>query len=301
VPSFAVSIATLSLLQAALVALPRSRRFPWAVPESRWWALAPPASIVLVVFGIELLPGSADGLAWLALFAVPPLAALALGALLHGSRPWWALVSVPLFVLAWAAQGSLAGETAATALSALACIALGWLLVSVVPAQWLRWGIYAMAAIDAFLVGAELLQGPSGVLVSADPGGLPRLQVLEFGAARMGFGDAFLAATVGCLLATEPPFAVDGTKTALRVPFSARRQWEGAVLVAALGLSFDLLFFALDTLPATVPVALALALTEWRSRRCDARARAQPSARVADEGDGVDRRKAGERQGDAQP
>jgi hypothetical protein len=292
VPSFAVSIAVLSLLQAALVALPRARpSFGW-MPESAWWALVPAGSIVLVVFGIELLPDSADGLAWLALVAVPPLAALALGALLHGSRPAWALAAVPLFAVAWAAQGSLAGEAAATALSALACVALGWLLVSVVAARWLRWGVYAMAAIDAALIAAELLQGPSGVLVAADPGGLPRLQVLELGAARMGFGDAFLAATVGCLLAT-PPLSADGPKKGARVAFSARRQREGAVLVAALGLSFDLLFFALDTLPATVPVALALALTEWRFRR--------GSVGVADQGDAVDRGEAGDRQGDAQP
>ncbi|HEX5761907.1 MAG TPA: hypothetical protein VFY04_02190 [Solirubrobacterales bacterium] len=246
------------------------------MPRSVWWGLVPPASIVLVVFGIELLPGSADALAWLALLTVPPLAALALGALLRGSRPWWAFAAVPLFALAWAAQGSLAGETAATALTALACVALGWLLVSVVPAHWLRWGIYAMAAIDAVLVGAELLQGPSSVLVAAEPGGLPRLQVLEFGAARMGFGDAFLAATVGCLL------------TRWRA-----RQLEAAAVLAVLGLAFDLLFFALDTLPATVPVALALALVEARSRR--------RSVRVTDQGDGVDRRKAGDRQPDPQP
>ena len=263
-PSFAVSIAALSLLQAALVALPRARApFSW-MPESRWWALVPAGSIVVVVFGIEVLPGSADGLAWLALVAVPPLGALALGWLVHGSRPGWALGAVPLFVLAAVAgQGSLVGETAATVLTALACVSLGWLLGSVVPARWLRWGVYAMAAIDAALVGAELLQGPSGVLVAADPGGLPRLQVLEFGAARMGFGDAFLAATVGCLLATS----ADGTKSGHIGRFSSRRQWEGAVLVAALGLSFDLLFFALDTLPATVPVALALAIVEWDGRR----------------------------------
>jgi hypothetical protein len=256
-PSFALSIATLSLLQAALVALPRPRRFPWAAPESRWWGLVPPASILVVVFGIELLPDSADALAWLALLAVPPLAALALAALVRGARPAAALAVVPLFALAWAAQGSLAGETAAVALSALACVSLGWLLVSVVPARWLRWGIYAMAAIDAVLVAAELLQGPSGVLVGADPGGLPRFQVLEFGAARMGFGDAFLAATVGCLLAASRP-----------------RQLEAAFLLAVLALSFDLLFFAFDTLPATVPVALALALTEARSRRLSAGGRA---------------------------
>jgi hypothetical protein len=232
------------------------------MPSSPWWALVPAGSIVVVVFGIELLPDSADALAWLALTAVPPLAALALGGLVHGSRPAWALAAVPLLAVAWAAQGSLAGEAAATALSALACVSLGWLLVSVVPASWLRWGIYAMATIDAALIAAELLQGPSGLLSGADPGGLPRLQVLEFGAARMGFGDAFIAATVGCLLALPG----DGPKTGARVAFSARRQWEGAVLVAVLGLAFDLLFFVLDTLPATVPVAVALLLVESRQR-----------------------------------
>jgi hypothetical protein len=262
-PSFAVSIATLSLLQAALVALPRARPpFGW-MPASRWWALVPAGSIVVVVFGIELLPDSADALAWLALVAVPPLAALALGELVHGSRLLWALAAAPLFAVAWAAQGSLAGETAATLLSGLACIAVGWLLVCVVPAAWLRWGVYAMAAIDAALIAAELLQGPSGVLSAAEPAALPRFQVLEFGAARMGFGDAFIAATAGCLLARP----ADGPKTGAGVPFAARRQLEGAALIAILGLGFDLLFFALDTLPATVPVAVGLALVEFRARR----------------------------------
>ncbi|HEX8688913.1 MAG TPA: hypothetical protein VF729_01580 [Solirubrobacterales bacterium] len=234
------------------------------MPESPWWALVPAGSIVVVVFGIEALPDSADALAWLALVAVPPLAALALGELVHGSRPLWALAAVPLFVVAWVAQGSLAGEIAATLLSGLACVSLGWMLVAVVPAVWLRWGIYAMAAIDAALIAAELLQGPSGVLVAADPGGLPRLQVLEFGTARMGFGDAFVAATAGSLLASP----ADGPKSQAGVDFSARRrQLEGAALVAVLGLGFDLLFFVLDTLPGTVPVAVALALVEWRDRR----------------------------------
>jgi hypothetical protein len=233
------------------VALPRCRApFGW-MPESPWWAIVPAASIVVVVFGIEAAPGSADLLTWLALFAVPPLAAFALGWLVHGTAPLWALFAVPLFAIAWAAEGSLAGESAAALLSGLACIALGWLLTCVVPGRWLRWGIYAMAAIDAALVAAEVLQGPSSVLSAAAPADLPRLQVLEFGAARMGFGDAFVAATAGCLLAAD----------------RGGIQIRAALLVAVLGLAFDLLFFAFDTLPATVPVALALFLTVVRGGR----------------------------------
>lgn len=246
-PSFAVSIAILGLVQAALVALPAPRSVPrLGSLRSRWWALIPALSIVVVVAVIELDSDSATALSYLALVAVPPLAALALGLLIRGSQLSWALAAVPLFVLAWAAGGSLAGETAAMALSGLACIALGWLLVSVVPANWLRTGVYAMAAIDAWFVAGNLLQGPNAVLIAAAPGGdLPQLQAVHLGAARMGFGDLFIAALVGCLLANARP-----------------RQLQAAALVAVFALIFDLLFFAVDTLPATVPVAAALALVQ---------------------------------------
>jgi hypothetical protein len=263
-PSFAVSIATLSLLQAALVALPQARRLALLDAfRSPWWALLPALSIVVVI-GIVAWEGeSATALSWLALVAVPPSAALALGWLVHGGRPEWAAAVPPLFVLAWASPGSLIGEAASTALTALGCIGLGWLLVSVAPARWLKLGIYAMAAIDVWFVAADLLQGPNAVLSAAAPAGLPRLQAIHFGAAQMGFGDLFIAATLGCLL-TLP---ADGPGTGLYGRFEARRQLLGAGLVAGLGLSFDLLFLTVDTLPATVPVALALALLELIERR----------------------------------
>ena len=163
----------------------------------------PALSIVVVIVAVNFYEGSATFLTYLALVAVPPLAALALGLLVRGARPALALAAVPLFALAWALPGALAGEAAATALSGLACIALGWMLASVVPARWLRLGVYAMAAIDAWLVAGDLLQGPNSVLSVASPAaGLPRLQAVHFGAARMGFGDLFVAALVGCLLAS---------------------------------------------------------------------------------------------------
>ena len=263
-PSFAVSISVLSLVQAALVALPAARPASWLADlKSRWWALIPALSIVVVIGAVNFYSDSATGLTYLALVGVPPLAAAALGWLVHGARPGWALAAVPLFVLAWATSGSLAGEAAALALSGLGCVTLGWLLVSVVPALWLRLGIYAMAAIDAWLVATELLQGPNSVLSAAAPAAdLPALQVANFGAARMGFGDLFVAALVGCLLAKP----ADGTESDLYRGKSSRRQRNGAILVAVLAMAFDLLFFAVDTLPATVPVALALALVSRRGR-----------------------------------
>jgi hypothetical protein len=261
-PSFAVSISILGLVQAALVALPAPRSLSWAEGlRSRWWALIPALSIAVVIAVIELDSGSATALSYLALVAVPPLAALALGALVRRSRPVWALAAIPLFALAWASPGSLAGEAAATALSGLACISLGWLLVSVVPAYWLRLGVYAMAAIDTWFVASDLLQSPNAVLNAAAPGGgLPRLQSVHFGSALMGFGDLFIAALVGCLL------AADGTEMSPYRGKSSRRQLVAAALVGALALCFDLLFFAVDQLPATVPVALALALMQRAAR-----------------------------------
>lgn len=269
-PSFAVSISILGLVQAALVALPAPRVRPLWMERLRspWWALVPALSIVLVIGAIELDAGTADALTYIALVAVPPLAAFALGALVprvrvnpsytrvyadsrFGSSGWPAPVSIAaaLFALAWGARGSLAGETAAMVLSGLACIALGWLLVSIVPALWLRLGIYAMAALDTWFVASDLLQGPNAILSTASPAGdLPRLQAVHFGSAQMGFGDLFIAALVGCLLARE-----------------RSRQLEAALLVAVLALAFDLLFFAVDQLPATVPVAIALAaVMHWR-------------------------------------
>lgn len=254
---FAVSIAVLGLAQAALVALPRARVRPAWMERLRspWWALVPAASIVLVIGAVELESSSATWLSYLALVAVPPLAAFALGALVHRSQPNWAWAVPPLFALAWATPGSLAGEAAATALSGLACIALGWLLVCAVPAGWLRLGVYAMAVVDAVYVGADLLQGPNAVLSAAIPvASLPALQAVHFGHAQMGFGDLFVAALVGCLLAADGPMRQGD------LDVSAHRQWVGAGLVAVLALSFDLLFFAVDELPSTVPVAVALAL-----------------------------------------
>lgn len=264
--SFAVSISILSLLQATLVALPQPRPLPWVARlRSRWWAALPPLSIAVTIALVALSSTLATALAWLALVAVPPLAAVALGLLVRGSRPAWALAAPLLFALAWAAQGTLAGEAAATALTGLACIALGWLLVSVVPASWLKLGIYAMAVVDIYLVASDLLQGPNAVLSVAAPGALPRLQVIDFGSAQMGFGDFFVAATLGCLLARTRSL-----------------QLRAAALVAVLALAFDLLFFAVDELPATVPVAVALALLE-NPFRCSVSAlyadRAQRSVR----------------------
>jgi hypothetical protein len=258
VPPFWISIALLSLVQGALVAVPR----PLALPrlsflQGRRWALVPPLSVVgfvLIARGAER--ASAKGLTYLALCAVPPLAAIALAWLSRGARPARALLVVPLFVLAWAARGGLGGEAAAVALSALSCVTLAVLLAAVTPPRWLAAGIIAMALADTALVVSDLLQRPNDALNAAHPAaGLPRLQSAVLGSAVMGYGDLFVAALLGALLAL-----VGGRSLQLR----------GAALTALLAIGFDLLFLLVNELPATVPVALALVALMLRRRQLSA-------------------------------
>jgi hypothetical protein len=247
--------------------------------HSRLWALVPALSVIgFVAIGLLAERASAQALTYIALVAVPLLAALALGWLMHGARPILALLAIPLFALAWADRAGLAGESAAVALSALSCVALGALIAGVTPARWLALGIVAMAVADSALVISDLLQAPNNALNVAHPlGGLPRLQSEVFGAAVMGYGDLFVAGVLGGLLACLPARAPLGGPS--RVPLrkgdtsegagSSDRSWQltGAILAACLAVAFDFLFFAVDELPATVPVAGALVILGVATRR----------------------------------
>jgi hypothetical protein len=146
-------------------------------------------------------------------------------------------------------------------------VTLGWLLGAVTPPRWLKLGILAMTVADVWLVSTDLLQAPNATLTVAAPlphSGLhlPQLQSEQFGSVLFGYGDLFVAGLLGAVLARE-----------------GRRQWPIALLTLFLAGLFDLLFFFVNELPATVPVALALIVGEawvWMARR-----RARAPARVA--------------------
>jgi hypothetical protein len=253
---FIPSDAAILVVQAAVVAAPRRP------PEVRWiqrlsgpaWALIPIGSIVGVIFAIRYVSSTATGLTWLALVAVPLLAAAALGWAMRGSRPWLAILAIVLFALAWASRTTLWGEGAATLLSALSCVTLGVLLGAVTPPRWLKLGIIAMTAADVWLTVTDLLQAPNNTLIAAVPlpgSNLPQLQSELFGTISFGYGDLFVAGLLGAVLARE-----------------CRRQEPIALLTLVLAGLFDLLFFFFHELPATVPVALALIISEaWRWQR----------------------------------
>jgi hypothetical protein len=249
VPSDAVVLA----VQAAIVAAPRADPpgLDWLHRFSgRWWSLVPLGSIVVVIIAISGVSQTATGLTYLALVAVPILAAVALGWGMRGARPRAAIAVLPLFAVAWIWRASLTGEGAALILSALSCVTLGILLAALTPASWLKVGIVLMALGDTYLVAANLLQAPNNLLTAAHPAaGLPQLQTALFGSVQMGYGDLFIAAVLGAVLASEP-----------------RRQRQAAGLTLIFAAAFDLLFFALNELPATVPVASALIASELKRR-----------------------------------
>ena len=254
---FVASDAAMLAVQAAIVAAPpagppgldRLRRL-----GGRWWSLVPAGSVVVVIFAIRGASQTATGLTYLALVAVPILAAFALGWWMRGAQPVAALAVPILFAIAWIWRISLSGEAAALILSALSCMTLGILLSALTPPSWLKVGIVLMAIGDTYLVATNLLQAPNHVLALAHPAaGLPQLQSERFGTVQMGYGDLFIAAVLGAVLASD-----------------RSRQRHAAVLTLIFAAAFDLLFFALNELPATVPVALALIASELRRRHTTA-------------------------------
>jgi hypothetical protein len=264
---FIPSDAGLLALQAGCVFAPRLAPGVQRLDRfhGRGWAAVPLVSIVGVIFLIRYASNSATWLTYLALVAVPLLAAAALAWASRGARWWLAVLVVPLFLLVWRAQGSLAGEAAGSILDALSCVTLGVLLAAVAPSGWLKVGIVAMSAADVWLVASDLLQHPNSQLVAASPGsGLPSLQSESFGSVSLGYGDLFVAGVLGALLSANRAL-----------------QWRTALLTLALAAAFDLLFFFVNELPATVPVAVALIVIEtwaWWQRRSRGNASVEEAA-----------------------
>ena len=211
-----------------------------------------------MIFAIRYASGTATWLTYLALVAVPMLAAIALGWVARGARP-------PLrdrrragcSCSSGASPHSLAGEAAEAILSALSCVTLGVLLGAVTPPGWLKAGIIAMACADVWLVASDLLQHPNTVLDAAAPG--RRAAAAAERAVRLGHdglrrpvrggaaGRDLRARTAGC-------------------------SWPAALLTFVFACAFDLLFFVVNELPATVPVALAMIVLQLRPA-----ARGQPA------------------------
>jgi hypothetical protein len=267
----------LNVAQALAVALPAAGLPLWLEKARRGaWALILPASIIVAVTVISLVPASADVYTWLALLGVPVGCALALGWAAHGARWPLALLAVPLLAVAWAWQDTRAGELARDALILGSCVTLGRLIAGAAPQPVVKVALVAMAVVDAILVFSGELEAPNAVLNAAVPApGLPQLQTGVFGASSLGYGDFLAAGVLGAVLATD------------RAP-----QWLLAAVLVVVSLAWDQLFLVVDLLPATVPPAIVLLGWEaWRlrpgtSRGSGSRPRGRPRRRAGRRGAG---------------
>jgi hypothetical protein len=243
----------LNLAQAAIVLLPGVAHARWlGTLRSHWLLLAAPAAAVI---GSTFLPGIAAVLARdLSLFAlvfVPPLAALGIAWAMRWRDRRLVILIPALVAVAWSAPESPVGESAALLLVALSCVALAVVVAAVVPRTVTKIGIVVWAAADLSLALSHGLVEASRAISHSVPPIAPQLQLqrVVIGGASMEYADLFLAATLGAIIAAE-----------------SRNRGPAALVVAAVAMSLAAFLLVTDVIPATVPVAAALAVEELRQR-----------------------------------
>jgi hypothetical protein len=204
------------------------------------WGLIPLAGIgglALLLASVPRLAVAATDLASVG----TPIAVLA-GVLTFRWR-WLAVLAVPLYVIAWQRPHTRLGELAGDVLIIGACATLAWLTGLVAPTAPLAAGIVLATIVDVYqVVVSETVQPAAQALaVAKPPGGLPRLQQAMYAGASLGWGDVFLAALLGVIVARV------GGRAALAT---------AVTFVAAVLWGFT--FRVWETIPATVPVCAAL-------------------------------------------
>jgi hypothetical protein len=192
-------------------------------------ALVPAAALGLGVGLLRL--GGAHALAYVGAIGTPLLAA---------GGPRRAPLAAALWLVAWKADG-LVAQAASVALIALATITVARLIARVAPDWSIAIGLVVIALVDIVLVwGTRQVQPATVALHDASLPSVPRLQDATFGSATMGWLDLLAPALLGMVVRT-------------------RRRAAAATGLAA-G-AWGLLLTITSTVPATVPVAAALALS----------------------------------------
>jgi hypothetical protein len=247
---FTWNFVVLCVVQAVAVLGPR-RPPAWRRLRARpLLGLIPLATIGGGAVFLGNVEGSVERAVDLASIATPLLALAAVVTLWPRLR-WLGLLAPVLFAVAWRAQGERAGDLAALALIILACATLAWLTGIAAPRWALAVGIVVATVVDVIQVLNHDVQPVAQALSRAEPPqGLPRLQEARYAGATMGWGDVYLAAVLGAVVA--------GRAARTAAAFLA-------VLVAAVLYGF--LFLVLDVIPATVPVAVGLLVVAAIDRR----------------------------------
>lgn len=242
--------AVLVLLQAATVALVRPGGLAGRLPRHPVLGLLPLLAIGGLVVVLGAVPGAVAAATDLAALAVPVLALAAAAHVRRAAVPL-ALAAPLLWLFAWRAPESDWTQLAGDLLIVLAAVALGRMTGWIAPRPALAVGILIAAAVDVWQVlTVQVAPVAQALAAAAPPRGLPALQQLALHGGGMGWGDAYLAALVGVVVAT-----------------SGRAAAVAAVATAVAGLALGLLFGVLDLLPATVPPALGMLAAGVAERR----------------------------------
>ncbi|MGH2857801.1 MAG: hypothetical protein ACRDMJ_09980 [Solirubrobacteraceae bacterium] len=257
----AIAAIPAAALEGAIVALPRAgalRRLRRL--RSPVWATLLPGSIAAGTFGVLAIPSSASALVLAAAVTTPVLAALAVVFVTRARAPLLA-VAVAAGLASVAVAGP-AGHVGSSVVTALACLTVGAALAAVIPARWLVIGVIAMAVVDAALLATGFGYHQTVLLAAASNAFHgPRFTGARIGATTIGSPDLFLAALVGACLS------------------GGRDQLRTAALVTALAIACDSMLAPGVMLPATVPIALALAAVTWSRRRAERRIGSCPPPR----------------------
>jgi len=231
-----------SILEGVLVLLPRARPFPGlARLRAPAWAALLPLSIVVGTFGLLIVPELAPSTVLAAAITTPLLAAIAV-LLVVRARLLVMPLAVLAGVLAVGATGQ-GGHVGTGVVTALACLTVGAALQRLIPGRWLLVGVVAMSVVDITL----LLAGPgyheTAVLAAAQTNFHgPRFTGARIGGTTIGYPDLFLAALLGASLAGQ------------------RAQAWAAGMLVVFAVAYDSLLSPGMLLPATVPIAVTLAV-----------------------------------------
>jgi hypothetical protein len=254
---FAGSVGAVSILQGALVALPRgdalARLSNWRSPG---WAFMLPGLIVAGTFGLVAMPGAAVPLIRATAVLTPILALCAASVVRRRiARPTLCLVLLAV-VGAGLAPG-LIGHLSASLVTACGAALAGAVIVALIPGRWLVVSIAVMCVADVVLMRLGVGQMSSQLLDSAT---------------RDFHGPTFDAANVGMLVTEYPDLLLAAVIGAVSAGRPGQRSI--AILVVVCVAAYDLLLLDFTAIPATPPLGLALALfwaystsRRWRRRR----------------------------------
>jgi hypothetical protein len=239
--SGAGAVLAVAVVQGGLVALPRGnalkslRRL-----RSPAWAAVLPGCIVVGTFAPLGARSFGVWMFVLAALATPPLAAVAVVAVVRGPRAILIALALAATVLALLGGGWPA-ELSATVLTALGALAIGAALARLIPARWVVVGFVCMCVLDVALLAGGVGEATAGVIARA-AGHLP--------------GPAFDHAQIGRIALDYPDLVLDAALGAFVA--GQRGQRQAAAMVTLLAV-VCLLVAPPDTVfPATIPVAVTL-------------------------------------------